>query len=174
MKPCAVLLMDLDGFKSVNDSLGHSAGDRLLQQVGDRMHRVLRKADTVARYGGDEFAVVPWGATDVTRAVLIAEKILNAMEQPFVIDEQSISVSLSIGIAAFPQHADDAVTLIRRADVAMYSPKRFQRLLGRSGRWRKRRGRPTRREAPLRDRSIRAGAALPADRERRRWQAAEG
>jgi diguanylate cyclase (GGDEF)-like protein/PAS domain S-box-containing protein len=124
MKPCAVLLMDLDGFKSVNDSLGHSAGDRLLQQVGDRMHRVLRKADTVARYGGDEFAVVPWGATDVTRAVLIAEKILNAMEQPFVIDEQSISVSLSIGIAAFPQHADDAVTLIRRADVAMYTAKR--------------------------------------------------
>jgi diguanylate cyclase (GGDEF)-like protein len=124
MKPCAVLLMDLDGFKSVNDSLGHSAGDRLLQQVGERMRRVLRKADTIARYGGDEFAVVPWGATDVTRAVLIAEKILNAMDQPFMIDEQSISVSLSIGIAAFPQHADDAVTLIRRADVAMYTAKR--------------------------------------------------
>jgi len=124
MKPCAVLLMDLDGFKSVNDSLGHQAGDRLLQQVGERMRRVLRKADTIARYGGDEFAVVPWGATDVTRAVLIAEKILNAMDQPFMIDEQSISVNLSIGIAAFPQHADDAVTLIRRADVAMYTAKR--------------------------------------------------
>ncbi|TMC63284.1 MAG: EAL domain-containing protein [Chloroflexota bacterium] len=124
MKPCAVLLMDLDGFKSVNDSLGHSAGDRLLQQLGERMRRVLRKADTIARYGGDEFAVVPWGATDVTRAVLIAEKILNAMDQPFIIDEQSISVNLSIGIAAFPQHADDAVTLIRRADVAMYTAKR--------------------------------------------------
>ena len=124
MKPCAVLVMDMDGFKSVNDSLGHQAGDRLLMQVAERMHRVLRKADTIARYGGDEFAVVPWGATDVSRAVLIAEKILNAMEQPFMIDEQSISVSLSIGIAAFPQHADDAITLIRRADVAMYSAKR--------------------------------------------------
>ena len=124
MKPCAVLLMDLDGFKSVNDSLGHQAGDRLLLQVAERMRRVLRKADTVARYGGDEFAVVPWGATDVPRAVLIAEKILNAMDQPFVIDDQSISVSLSIGIAAFPQHADDAQTLIRRADVAMYTAKR--------------------------------------------------
>jgi diguanylate cyclase (GGDEF)-like protein/PAS domain S-box-containing protein len=124
MKPCAVLLMDLDGFKSVNDSLGHQAGDRLLLQVAERMRRVLRKADTVARYGGDEFAVVPWGATDVSRAVLIAEKILNAMDQPFAIDDQSISVSLSIGIAAFPQHADDALTLIRRADVAMYTAKR--------------------------------------------------
>ena len=124
MKPCAVLLMDLDGFKSVNDSLGHQAGDRLLLQVAERMRRVLRKADTVARYGGDEFAVVPWGATDVTRSVLIAEKILNAMDQPFIIDDQSISVSLSIGIAAFPQHADDAQTLIRRADVAMYTAKR--------------------------------------------------
>jgi diguanylate cyclase (GGDEF)-like protein/PAS domain S-box-containing protein len=124
MKPCAVLLMDLDGFKSVNDSLGHQAGDRLLLQVAERMRRVLRKADTVARYGGDEFAVVPWGATDVSRAVLIAEKILNAMDQPFTIDDQSISVSLSIGIAAFPQHADDAPTLIRRADVAMYTAKR--------------------------------------------------
>jgi diguanylate cyclase (GGDEF)-like protein/PAS domain S-box-containing protein len=124
MKPCAVLLMDLDGFKSVNDSLGHQAGDRLLLQVAERMHRVLRKADTVARYGGDEFAVVPWGATDVTRAVLIAEKILNTMDQPFIIDDQSVSVSLSIGIAAFPQHADDAQTLIRRADVAMYTAKR--------------------------------------------------
>jgi diguanylate cyclase (GGDEF)-like protein/PAS domain S-box-containing protein len=124
MKPCAVLLMDLDGFKSVNDSLGHPAGDRLLLQVAERMRRVLRKADTVARYGGDEFAVVPWGATDVSRAVLIAEKILNTMDQPFAIDDQSISVSLSIGIAAFPQHADDALTLIRRADVAMYTAKR--------------------------------------------------
>jgi diguanylate cyclase (GGDEF)-like protein/PAS domain S-box-containing protein len=124
MKPCAVLLMDLDGFKSVNDSLGHHAGDRLLLQVAERMRRVLRKADTVARYGGDEFAVVPWGATDVSRAVLIAEKILNAMDQPFVIDDQSISVNLSIGIAASPQHADDASTLIRRADVAMYTAKR--------------------------------------------------
>src|SRR4030081_648965 len=124
MKPCAVLLMDLDGFKSVNDSLGHEAGDRLLQEVSQRMKSVLRKADTIARYGGDEFAVVPWGATDVTRAVLIAEKILNTMDQPFIVDDQSISVSLSIGIAAFPQHADDAQSLIRRADVAMYTAKR--------------------------------------------------
>ena len=124
MKPCAVLLMDLDGFKSVNDSLGHQAGDRLLQQVGQRMRGVLRKADTVARYGGDEFAIVPWGATDVPRAVLIAEKVLQAVDKPFTIDDQPIAVNLSIGIAAFPQHADDADALMRRADVAMYTAKR--------------------------------------------------
>jgi len=124
MKPCAVLLMDLDGFKSVNDSLGHEAGDLLLQQVSQRMKGVLRKADTIARYGGDEFAVVPWGATDVPRAVLIAEKILQAVGKPFTIDDQPVTVNTSIGIAVFPQHADDAGTLIRRADVAMYAAKR--------------------------------------------------
>ena len=124
MKPCAVLLMDLDGFKSVNDSLGHEAGDRLLQQVGQRMRAVLRKADTIARYGGDEFAVLPWGATDVPRAALIAEKILQAVNQPFSIDEQPVDVNLSIGIAVFPQHAEDGDALMRRADVAMFAAKR--------------------------------------------------
>jgi diguanylate cyclase (GGDEF)-like protein/PAS domain S-box-containing protein len=124
MKPCAILLMDLDGFKSVNDSLGHEAGDRLLHQVSQRMRSVLRKADTIARYGGDEFAIVPWGATDVPRAVLIAEKVLQAVDKPFTIDDQPITVNMSIGIAVFPQHADDAEALMRRADVAMYTAKR--------------------------------------------------
>jgi len=124
LKPCAVLLMDLDGFKEVNDSLGHEAGDQVLQQVSARMRNVLRKADTIARYGGDEFAVVPWGATDVPRAVLIAEKILQAVGQPFTFDGAPVNVSVSVGIAVFPQHADDAEALIRRADVAMYAAKR--------------------------------------------------
>ncbi|HEX3629066.1 MAG TPA: EAL domain-containing protein [Candidatus Dormibacteraeota bacterium] len=126
MKPCAVLLLDLDGFKRVNDSLGHEAGDQLLREVGQRTKAVLRKADTVARYGGDEFAIVPWGATDVPRAVLIAEKILQAIDKPFTIDDQAVTVQLSIGIAVFPQHAEDADALIRRADVAMYAAKRAQ------------------------------------------------
>ena len=124
MKPCTVLLLDLDGFKSVNDSLGHQAGDRLLQQMGQRLRGVLRKADTVARYGGDEFAVVPWGATDVARAVLIAEKILQAIDKPFAIDDQPVTINASIGIAVFPEHAEDADALMRRADVAMYAAKR--------------------------------------------------
>ena len=124
MKPCTVLLLDLDGFKSVNDSLGHPAGDRVLQQVGQRVRSVLRKADTVARYGGDEFAIVPWGATDVPRAVLIAEKILHAMDKRFAIDDQPVTITASIGIAVFPEHAEDAEALMRRADVAMYAAKR--------------------------------------------------
>ncbi|HEY9287351.1 MAG TPA: EAL domain-containing protein [Candidatus Dormibacteraeota bacterium] len=126
MRPCAVLLLDLDGFKSVNDTLGHDAGDRLLQQVSQRLRSVLRKADTVGRYGGDEFAIVPQGTTDVARAVLIAEKILQAVGKPFDIDDQPVNVNVSIGIAAFPQHAEDADALIRRADVAMYAAKRAQ------------------------------------------------
>ncbi len=124
MKPCAVLLMDMDGFKGVNDSLGHQAGDQLLQQVGGRMRDVLRKADMVARYGGDEFAVVPWGATDVPRAVLIAEKILQAIQQPYTIEGSPVNVSISVGIAVYPQHAEDGEALMRRADVAMYAAKR--------------------------------------------------
>jgi diguanylate cyclase (GGDEF)-like protein/PAS domain S-box-containing protein len=124
MKPCGLLLLDLDGFKGVNDSLGHEAGDELLQQVSQRMRSVLRKADTVARYGGDEFAILPWGATDVARSVVIAEKILQAVQIPFAIDDQPVNVNVSIGIAAFPQHAEDAEALIRRADVAMYAAKR--------------------------------------------------
>jgi diguanylate cyclase (GGDEF)-like protein/PAS domain S-box-containing protein len=124
LKPCAVLLMDMDGFKAVNDSLGHQAGDQLLQQVGARMRGVLRKADMVARFGGDEFAVVPWGATDVPRAVLIAEKVLQAIEQPFTIGGAPVNVSLSVGIAVYPQHAEDGEALMRRADAAMYAAKR--------------------------------------------------
>src|SRR2546421_7044328 len=124
MKPCALLSIALDGFKSVTDSLRREAGDRLLHQVGQRMRSVLRRADTIARYGGDEFAVVPWGATDVPRAVLIAEKILQAVGKPFTIDDQPITVNLSIGIAVFPQHAEDADALTRRADVAMFAAKR--------------------------------------------------
>jgi predicted signal transduction protein with EAL and GGDEF domain len=88
------------------------------------MRGVVRKADTIARYGGDEFAIVPWGATDVPRAVLIAEKILQAVDKPFTIDDQPLAVNMSIGIAVSPQHADDADDLIRRADVAMYAAKR--------------------------------------------------
>jgi diguanylate cyclase (GGDEF)-like protein/PAS domain S-box-containing protein len=124
VKPCAVLLLDLDGFKRVNDTMGHEAGDRLLRQVGQRLRDVLRKADTVARYGGDEFAVVPWGATDLSKAVFIAEKILQSVEKPFTIDDQAVNIKMSVGIAVYPQHADEADALIRRADVAMYTAKR--------------------------------------------------
>ena len=124
LRPCAVLVMDMDNFKEVNDRLGHHVGDQLLREVAARLRGTLRKADMVSRLGGDEFAVVPFGATDAPRAALIAEKILQALDAPVVIDDTPITPAVSIGVASFPQHAEDAAALMRRADVAMYAAKR--------------------------------------------------
>ncbi len=119
----ALLLLDLDRFKEVNDTLGHQAGDQLLQQVAERLRGALRASDTLARLGGDEFAVVLPTATEAG-AVLSAERLTQALEAPFLVDEQPLEVRASIGIALFPDHADSAETLQRRADVAMYVAKR--------------------------------------------------
>ena len=122
-KTRALLLLDMDRFKQVNDRFGHQCGDRLLQEVALRLRGALRRADTVARWGGDEFAIVPSGATDVPRAILIAEKLLETLEAPFAVAGQQIEIGASIGIAIYPQHGDDATTLMGRADVAMYVAK---------------------------------------------------
>ena len=122
-KPRALLLLDMDRFKQVNDTLGHPCGDHLLQEVALRLRKALRRADTVARWGGDEFAIVPSGTTDVPRAILIAEKILETLEAPFPIAGQPVEVGASIGIAIYPQHGNDASSLMRQADVAMYVAK---------------------------------------------------
>ncbi len=124
----AVLLMDLDRFKEVNDTLGHHHGDLLLQQVGPRLLAELREGDTVARLGGDEFAIVLPSSTSPTDAAIVAERLRVALERPFPIDDLSIEVSASIGIACHPEHGDDVETLVQRADVAMYLAKE-----GRSG-----------------------------------------
>jgi diguanylate cyclase (GGDEF)-like protein len=118
----ALLLLDLNGFKEINDSLGHHAGDRILQWVASRMRGLLRGVDTVARLGGDEFAVV-LPATDVDGALLTAQKVLNEIEQPCMIDHRALSVRASLGIACFPEHGRAAATLLERADVAMYVAK---------------------------------------------------
>jgi diguanylate cyclase (GGDEF)-like protein/PAS domain S-box-containing protein len=120
----ALLVMDLDEFKEVNDALGHHHGDRLLVALARRLEDVLRECDTIARLGGDEFAVLL--TTDVTRpgAEVVARKIGNALEQPFTIDGLRIQTSASIGIAHYPEHADHADELVQRADVAMYLAKR--------------------------------------------------
>jgi diguanylate cyclase (GGDEF)-like protein/PAS domain S-box-containing protein len=121
--PLALAVMDLDRFKEVNDALGHAAGDLLLQQVGMRLRRALRAADTVARLGGDEFAVL-LPTANAEGATLAASKLLHALEQPFIVEGQSLVVGASVGIALCPEHGEDAETLLRRADVAMYVAKR--------------------------------------------------
>ena len=122
----ALMLMDLDRFKEVNDTFGHQFGDALLKQVSFRLQNQLRGDDFAARLGGDEFAVVLPHVADSTSAATTARRILGTLEQPFVIDGQVLEVGGSIGIALFPEHGGDARTLLRRADVAMYAAKQKQ------------------------------------------------
>jgi diguanylate cyclase (GGDEF)-like protein len=122
-KGLAVLLIDLDGFKEVNDALGHHAGDLVLQEVATRLRGALRASDTVARLGGDEFAVL-LPATDVNRAELAARKVLHDLQHPFVADGRPLLVSASIGIAAVPWHAATSDEVLQRADSAMYVAKK--------------------------------------------------
>ncbi|MEA2325287.1 MAG: diguanylate cyclase [Thermoanaerobaculia bacterium] len=119
----ALLLMDLDRFKEVNDTFGHHFGDVLLKQVAFRLRNQLHVDDTVARLGGDEFAVVLTSAIDPNAVAMTARRILNSLQQPFVVEGQVLEVGASIGIALYPQHGSDARTLMRRADVAMYATK---------------------------------------------------
>jgi diguanylate cyclase (GGDEF)-like protein len=111
----------------VNDTLGHHVGDVLLQQVALRLEAVMRRSDTVARLGGDEFAVLPLGGVDAEGGAQAARKILQALEKPFVIESRTIDVGASIGMAIFPEHGEDAETLMRHADLAMYVAKRSKR-----------------------------------------------
>jgi diguanylate cyclase (GGDEF)-like protein len=119
----AVMLMDLDRFKEINDTLGHHHGDLLLQQIGPRIQSVLREADTVARLGGDEFAVLLDSITDAAAAVHVADKIRGVLKRSFQIDELTLHIDVSIGIALFPGHGNDVDMLLQRADVAMYMAK---------------------------------------------------
>lgn len=119
----SILLMDLDRFKEVNDTLGHHCGDRLLQQVAPRLRRAVRETDTVARLGGDEFAVV-LPDTDLENASHIARKILKAVEEPFMVEGHSLDIGVSIGIAVFPESGTDYEALLQSADIAMYMAKR--------------------------------------------------
>ncbi|MBV8719249.1 MAG: EAL domain-containing protein [Chloroflexi bacterium] len=121
--PVALLMLDLDRFKDVNDTLGHVSGDRLLCAVGPRLLAHLREGDTLARLGGDEFAVLLPGAS-VAAAGVVARKLLNVLEQPFDLGDASVHIAASIGIAAAPEHGNDTETLLRCADVAMYVAKR--------------------------------------------------
>lgn len=120
----ALLVMDLDQFKEVNDALGHHHGDLLLVEIARRLEATIRECDTIARLGGDEFAVLLTVDADRDGAVAVAEKVGAALEQPFFVEELSLQTNASIGIALYPEHAEDAEELVRRADVAMYNAKR--------------------------------------------------
>jgi diguanylate cyclase (GGDEF)-like protein len=119
----ALMIVDLDHFKELNDTLGHEAGDQLLRQVGARLRRALRTSDTAARLGGDEFGVLLSDASDPASATLVADKILGAMHEPFAIRGLNLRVTASIGIATLPEDAADDEQLMQHADVAMYEAK---------------------------------------------------
>ena len=118
----AVLILDLDHFKEVNETFGHQAGDRLLEQVGPRLRSELRTEDMVARLGGDEFAVL-LAKTDATAATLTAARLLEVLERPFEVEGQHLDVAVSIGLAMSPDDGDDPDTLLRRADIALFVAK---------------------------------------------------
>jgi diguanylate cyclase (GGDEF)-like protein len=119
-----LLLIDLDRFKEVNDTLGHDHGDRLLQDVAERLRAALRRGDTLARLGGDEFAVLLQDLPDRAAAVELAARLLGALERPFVVRGVTVQLEASVGVALCPDHGLDVTTLVKRADVAMYEAKR--------------------------------------------------
>ena len=119
----ALLLMDLDRFKDINDTFGHHFGDMVLKQIAVRLRNLLHSSDTLARLGGDEFGVVLTRVSDAGDVTAVARKILDSLEQPFAIEGHLLEVSTSIGIALYPAHGADVRTLVRRADVAMYTAK---------------------------------------------------
>jgi diguanylate cyclase (GGDEF)-like protein len=123
----AVMMLDLDNFKQLNDTLGHSAGDALLRQIGPRLRLVLRDTDTVARLGGDEFAVLLSPAPSEDGIVRVAEKIIQGLAEPFDVQGLALRLTGSLGIAAYPNHASDVGDLMKRADIAMYQAKASRR-----------------------------------------------
>jgi diguanylate cyclase (GGDEF)-like protein/PAS domain S-box-containing protein len=121
----AVLMMDLDRFKEVNDTLGHHSGDLLLKELGVRVQGALRDSDSVARLGGDEFGVLLPEYADRDSLLKVIDRIRSAIERPYVLDDLPLSVEASVGVALFPDHGDDVDLLVRRADVAMYVAKQW-------------------------------------------------
>jgi diguanylate cyclase (GGDEF)-like protein len=119
----ALLLLDLDGFKVVNDSLGHDAGDALLKEAANRMQAALRDSDYLARLGGDEFLVVVPQVSDVETAERVGEKLAAAVSAPYDLNGKSAVVTVSIGVSMFPKDARDREGLLKCADLALYEAK---------------------------------------------------
>src|SRR5439155_23347955 len=119
----AVFFLDLDRFKDINDSLGHSMGDGLLKSVAERIRRCVREGDTVARFGGDEFTLLIPKIDHIEDAAKIAQKILETLKIPFSIADHELFVTTSVGISIYPSDGLDPETLVRNADTAMYRAK---------------------------------------------------
>jgi diguanylate cyclase (GGDEF)-like protein/PAS domain S-box-containing protein len=122
-KSLELLFLDLNRFKNINDTLGHATGDMVLQEAARRLRDILRESDTVARLGGDEFVVLAENIDEPYRGAMIAEKILAAFKPPFLQDKSPLLVGTSIGIASYPADGNDADTLLKNADIAMYRAK---------------------------------------------------
>ena len=120
----ALVYLDLDGFKRVNNTLGHGAGDVLLKMVAERLVATVREEDTVARLGGDEFMIALWHLNHTDDANKMAERAIAAVSQPYEIEGQVVRITTSAGIGIYPVHGDDAETLMKRADAALYEAKR--------------------------------------------------
>ena len=119
-----MLLIDLDRFKEVNDTLGHDYGDALLIEVAERLGSALRRGDTLARLGGDEFAVLVAGAPDREAVIDVATRLQDALRRPFALRGVAVELEASIGVALYPEHGTNVGRLLQRADVAMYEAKR--------------------------------------------------
>jgi diguanylate cyclase (GGDEF)-like protein len=122
-KSAAIMFLDLDGFKNVNDTLGHDAGDYVLKQVAQRLLSCVRETDTVARVGGDEFLIIATEIHHPDNAAHIAEKVIQTVSQPIMINGEQAVVGTSIGIALYPEHSEEMDRLIKLADEAMYKVK---------------------------------------------------
>ena len=119
----AILFLDLDGFKSVNDTFGHVAGDTVLKEVATRLPKAIREVDAVARFGGDEFVLLLNNVKNEKNTALVADKIMAALSEPFIIDGETCKIGASIGISIFPDDDVDMDSLISQADTAMYTAK---------------------------------------------------
>jgi two-component system, cell cycle response regulator len=120
----AVVYLDLDGFKQVNNTLGHAAGDGLLKIVAGRLLATVREEDTVARLGGDELIIGLWHLSSVDDAATVASKVIEVVSRPYDVEGQTVSITVSAGIGIYPLHGEDADTLMRNADLALYETKR--------------------------------------------------
>jgi diguanylate cyclase (GGDEF)-like protein len=120
----AVVYLDLDGFKQINDTLGHGVGDALLKMAAGRLVAMVREEDTVARLGGDEFLISLWHVTGADHAARVASRVIEAVSQPFGIEGHPVNMTASAGVAIYPIHGDDAEALMKSADLALYEAKR--------------------------------------------------